>query len=165
MCVVTMLISLILSITTILIIFLLVRILLCVVTVEGASMSPTLDSDDQVLILKNFPISFLKKEQIAVLDLSQADSIPAPKPTVVIKRLIGLSGDVVRIHNSHVEEGVPFIDMAILNPDGYYEMEIPPGHCFVRADGTGSDSRHWGSIPLNALVGVVIKKMSKLEAS
>jgi signal peptidase I len=156
-----MLISLILSITTLLVIFLLVRIFLCIVTVEGASMSATLEPDDLVLILKHFPISFLKKEQIAVLDLSQADSIPAPKPTVVIKRLIGLPGDIVRIHNLQVEEGVPFIDMSILSEDGYYEMQIPPGHCFVRADGKGSDSRHWGPIPLHAMVGVVIKRMSK----
>ena len=143
----------------------LIQMFLCVVVVEGTSMYPILVSEDRVLILQHLPTSFLKKEQIAVLDLSKANSIPDPKPGVVIKRLIGLPGDVVRIHTSQIEEGSLFIDMSIFSEDGYYEMQIPIGHCFVRADGRGSDSRHWGPIPLHSLIGIVIRRMSKPAVS
>lgn len=125
-------------------------------------MSPTLRADDRVLVLRHLPIGFLRKSQIVVLDLSKAASIPAPKPTVVIKRLTGLPGDIVWLPISQVDETVIFADIATLRDNEYYEFQVPPAHCFVMADGHGSDSRHWGPIPLNALVGVVIRRMSTL---
>jgi signal peptidase I len=138
---------------------LLVRLFLVIITVDGTSMIPTFYPGDRVLIFRRFPVRLLRKEQIAILDLSKADLIPDPKPVIVIKRLIGLQGDIIRIHTSQVNQGVPFINMSILSDDGYYQMRVPPKHCFVQADGKGSDSRHWGAIPLCALVGIVIKRM------
>src|SRR5215207_5486678 len=105
--------------------FSMIRKFLSIVTVDGVSMMPTLVSGDRVLILRHIPTSLLRREQIAVFDLSKADSIPSPKPTIVIKRLLSLPGDVVRIHQSHLGEGVPFIEMSVLRDDDYYEMEIP----------------------------------------
>ena len=122
-------------------------------------MSPALEDGQQVLVLRHVPIWFLRKNKFVVFDLSRAENIPHPKPTIVIKRLIGLPKDTVRIHASHVDQGMPIFDMAALGEDGYYEIRIPPDHCYIQADGKGSDSRHWGPIPLYALVGIVIKKM------
>lgn len=137
---------------------------LYVVTIEGSSMNPTLKEGDRVLVLRRPPIRFLRKSQIVVLDLSKAAFLPAPKPKVVIKRLVGLPGDTVLLPISQVDQSVVFADIAILRDDGHYEFQVPPAHCFVRADGHGSDSRHWGPIPLYAMVGVVIRRMSILTA-
>src|SRR5687767_11469906 len=106
----------------------LVRIFLLVVTIEGSSMSPLLEDGDRVLVLRYFPIRVLRRSEILVLDLSKAASIPAPKPTAVIKRLAGLPGNIVRLPASEVEQDVLYATMSILSEDGFYEMQVPANH-------------------------------------
>lgn len=139
--------------------FIVIRMFLCIVTVEGFSMLPTLVPGDQVLILRRYPHWLLRMGQIVVSDLSKADSIPSPKPTIVIKRLVGVPGSIVKFHNSQVDPCTLFAGVATLDGEGYFKMQIPHQHYFVQADGQGSDSRHWGPLPFRTLVGVVIKKM------
>lgn len=156
-----MLFFLITDIILVLVIVLLIKIFLRVVNVEGASMSPTFEEGQQVLILLHIPTKLLRRDQFAVFNLSWAETIPDPKPSIIIKRIVGLPNNIVRIQGSQIEQWMPFKAISTRCDDGFYELQVPLGHCFVRADGTGADSRHWGPIPLHALVGIVVKRMSK----
>jgi signal peptidase I len=77
-----------------------------------------------------------------------------------VKRVIGLPGDTVSMRGGDV-----FIDGALLDQPYLAEKDgdtlaptmVPPNSYFVLGDNRGgsSDSRHWGSVPLDNIVGKV----------
>jgi signal peptidase I len=89
------------------------RLLLCIVTVSGPSMAPTLRSRDRVLVLRRWPTKWLQKGQIVIGDLGQvltafeqmpleARAKPLSTTSNFIKRVVGLPGDTVVIHISEL---------------------------------------------------------------
>lgn len=82
----------------------------------------------------------------------------------LIKRLVGLPGDDVRVHQSN------FPQYDTISPDKYdgeYAIwTVPDKHYFVLGDNPkGTDSRSWGPLPLNALKGVAFYQFSGGQAS
>jgi signal peptidase I len=78
---------------------------------------------------------------------------------LLIKRVIGLPGDVVEIHDGHViVNGQPLNEpyVAGSTTTGFYApTTIPPLQIFVLGDNRGfsNDSRSFGTIPLEDVVG------------
>jgi len=94
--------------------------------------------------------------------LSNVASIPFPKPVHVIKRVIALPGDEYRVRVEEIDPLVPLL--SILETCGeYYILKLPPSHLFLSADGKGSDSRHWGPIPYNAVIGLVLLRIPRRQ--
>jgi signal peptidase I len=79
-----------------------------------------------------------------------------------IKRVVGVPGDTIQIVNGHViRNGVREKDSYIVpcgnTPSCNFgkPIKIPPGHYFMMGDNRGEsdDSRFWGPVPTNWLIG------------
>jgi signal peptidase I len=78
-----------------------------------------------------------------------------------IKRVIGLPGETVEIRNGQVLVGGKPLEEPYLPETARTQMgnmapiDVPPGSVFVMGDnrGNSSDSRNWGPLPLNRIVG------------
>ncbi len=79
----------------------------------------------------------------------------------LVKRVVGLSGEVVRVHEGRVHiNGDPLEEgYADLSRGGGQSLlqRVPEGHVLVLGDARGHalDSRHFGAIPADALYGKV----------
>jgi len=81
-----------------------------------------------------------------------------------IKRIIGLPGDVVQIDATHIWVNhvllqEPYISAAINPADPTMQtLTIPPNQYFVLGDNrpTSDDSRYWGEVPKDLIVGKAI---------
>mmetsp|Transcript_9947 Transcript_9947/g.13800 ORF Transcript_9947/g.13800 Transcript_9947/m.13800 type:complete len:179 (-) Transcript_9947:213-749(-) len=109
--------------------------------IEGSSMQPTLNpnnsrmSDDYVVLAKCFYSP--KRGDVVV-----ARSPTSPREKIV-KRIIGLPGDIIR------ERG---------GDDGFGVTRVPKGHCWLEGDNKSSsyDSNGFGPTPLAILEGKVL---------
>ncbi|MBE7468782.1 MAG: signal peptidase I [Anaerolineae bacterium] len=130
--------------------------------VYGQSMEPNLHTDQRLVVEKLsynrhirqlLRLSGPERGDVVVIRLeSQGDEL-------LIKRVIGLPGDVVEIH-----DGLVFVNGQPLNEPyvagatttGFYApTTIPPLQIFVLGDNRGfsNDSRSFGTIPLEDVVG------------
>ena len=103
---------------------------------------------------------------------------PEPPTDVLIKRVVGLPGDLISVHDGHlfvngVERHEPYVDKidgvteptdpadpyASGQPDAPWSLDqpfrVPAGHYFVMGDNRtdSSDSRYWGTVPRRAIIG------------
>lgn len=129
------------------------------------SMEPTLTKGDRILVNRlAYRVGKPKRGDVVVISAS-SKTIPGfdypDKPVPLVKRLIALPGDKIRIE---AETGV-FINGKLLDEPyvkdlpnyDYPEVRIPEGKCFVLGDNRRSsmDSRYWAAIPLSAIQGKV----------
>jgi signal peptidase I len=123
-----------------------VRATVVVVTVEGVSMSPTLQPGDRVLVLRRRLRSIRHGDVIAFRrpqDSRSAGGQLPPEPAWLVKRVVAVAGDLL-------PDRVPGTQGAV----------VPPGHVYVLGDGSRSwDSRHWGCLPLEDVLGVVVTRL------
>lgn len=123
---------------------------LLVVTVRGMSMAPTYQPGDRVLVRRG-PSRRVRAGQIVVVDLPESlRPLPAGLPPTevlrqrrVIKRVAAVAGDLA-------PAGV-----------GDVPAPVPPGAMVLLGDNplASGDSRQYGAVPLDAVVGVVVRKM------
>lgn len=112
-----------------------VRRALFVVRIDGVSMEPTFRSGDAVLAIRRPIGPPIRHGDVVVCRLPA--ELPGP-PGYLVKRVAGLAGDAV---------------------DG--AGVVPPGRVYVLGDGTNSlDSRRLGPLPLSAVRGRVIARLS-----
>jgi signal peptidase I len=127
------------------------------VRIDSASMEPTLDHGDVVMVTRRPP---------PVADLARGDLVvfrwhgEGPQ---TLKRVVGLGGDVVVVRDAalfvnHERVDEPYVDHALI--DGYYSatFTVPEGSVFVLGDNRGNslDSRDFGSVSGSDLVGRVL---------
>ena len=161
------------------IIILIFIFLLRIVTVEGESMNATLDDKDRVIIthLNYTP----KRDDVVVANSSVLNK-------TIIKRVIGVSGDTVKIDynvnkvfvngeeisNEHINGTMinkGMFDPNYLISDGVYQYKVPDGKVFVMGDNrnNSTDSRTIGFIDNKDVLGHVIfrlypfKKLGKVK--
>lgn len=139
---------------------LLLRSLFFIANIEGGSMCPTLEHGDQVIVLKNYFPSLLRRGQIIVLRVPSN----CHHKQFMIKRIIGLPGDRI-VSFQKGNEYFVFLhnELTITLPEKQI-WDIPPQHVFVRGDCLQIvfDSLRWGPIPFSKITGIVIGKRSRL---
>jgi len=129
--------------------------------VYGQSMEPNLHTDQRLIVEKisynRFFRQYLKfkgpqEGDVVVIHLRSSGN------ELLIKRIIGLPGDVIEIRDSHVfVNGQPLSEPYLAGgTSGFYgPITVPPLHIFVLGDNRGfsNDSRNFGTIPLEDMVG------------
>ncbi len=123
---------------------------LLVVTVRGLSMAPTYRHGDRVLVRRR-PSRGVRAGQIVVVDLPESvrplpPGIPpaeALRQRRVIKRVAAVAGDATPAGVVHAPAPVPSGRMVLLGDNPL----------------ASGDSRQYGAVPLDAVVGVVLRRM------
>jgi signal peptidase I len=144
----------------------LARVTLLAVTVERASMSPTLEDGDRVLVWRYWPTRWLRKGQIIIfwpwLPASKSKRLlGTPDFVPYIKRVLALPGDTLVTSLSDLAESCRSEQTAAHDSAGRRTWHIPPGHIFVKGDNPlgGVDSLTWGPVPSNSVLGVVVMRL------
>ena len=132
-------------------------------TVSGPSMQPTFESNDRVIAVRHFT---LKRNDIVIL------KAPDEKNALYIKRIIGLSGDMVTSKNDKLYINGKQVSEAYLNnslkkaankngtlyTNNFTLKKRVPKNCyFVMGDhrNVSKDSRYFGFVKRSAIVGEV----------
>ena len=124
--------------------------------VSGLSMSPHIASGEFVLI--NTIVYRMHPPARGDIIAFHHDG---PTPETYIKRVIGLPGDRVRIDRGTVYvNGARLDERYVRYPDGrsFPEVTVPPDELYVLGDNRADsdDSRFWGFVPENAVLGKAI---------
>lgn len=142
-------------------------------SIPSASMSPTLEPGDHVLVSK-LGGAAPRRGEVYVLN-------PPPQPdTLFIERVIGLPGDRLRFSGKQWRiNGKPVITekqdaqrytetlgghrysvvyLADWSPGRHVDVTVPKGHYFVVGDNrdNANDSRYWGMVPAKNMVGRMV---------
>lgn len=153
--------------------------------VVGASMIPTLHESDYLIISK---INTTRHKATKLLNRSvklqppDRNSIivfryPKDPDVVFVKRVTGLPGERVvvkdgrvRIFNSASPEGFdPDEGLTLASPVtiGEVDLTVPDGNIFVLGDNRtpngSSDSREWGLLPINLVIGEAVFRLLPLN--
>lgn len=136
-----------------------VRSRVVVVEVDGISMSPTYGPGDRVLV-RRCRLDHVRRGQVVVVqrpDERTGWSDPASWDGRLdgrgwyIKRAVAVPGD-------------PVPD-AVLAAVGSAGATVPPGKLVVLGDNPRSDdSKRWGYVPADRLLGVVMRRMASIGA-
>jgi signal peptidase I len=121
--------------------------------VYGQSMEPNLHTD-QRLVVEKLSYNFHEPQRGDIVVLS----VPQAGPGLLIKRVIGLPGEKVEIKGGKVYINEQAIEEPYLSIQSQRDMKatvVPPKHVFVLGDNRGfsNDSRSFGSVPLENIVG------------
>ena len=129
--------------------------------IPTGSMQPTLIGDersgikDRILVDK---LSYVLREprrwEVAVF------RYPLDRSKNFVKRIVGLPGDRIRIQEGAVfVNGVPLAEPYVEHPsaDTLSERTVPADSYFVLGDNRAQsdDSRHWGPVPRENVIGKV----------
>ena len=125
------------------------------VVVEGFSMRPTLENDSYILVNKMAYRSKLpERGDIIVFHF------PIDPDQDFIKRVIGLPGDEIDIHDGQVIVNNLTLSEAYIAAAPQYagSWHVPENHVFVLGDNrnNSSDSHAWGAVPLENVIGKAI---------
>jgi signal peptidase I len=149
-------------------ILVLVRVALVLVTVQFDSMSPTLQHDDRVLVLRYWPARWLRKGDIVLVWpwLPRSGSLKALSMTQIkpfIKRIIGLPGDTLTTTLAELDATHKPAELLAHDTTGQRVWYVPSGHLFLRGDNFigGFDSLSWGPVPFHCVLGIVIMRLPR----
>jgi signal peptidase I len=135
--------------------------------IPSGSMEPTLEKGDRVLVNKvSYDLHDVNRGDVIVFEL-EPDEVGADGIKDLIKRVIGLPGDVIEtrdgvvyINDEPLEE--PYLADGTTtgspsdgqNP-GIERQTVPDGHVYVLGDNrsNSADSRYRGPIPIESIVG------------
>ena len=125
------------------------------VRVDGSSMLPTLQNGEYVLVNRlAFRNDLPSRGDIIVFVSPQTPELD------LIKRVIGLPGDTVKIFNGQVQVNGQTLNEPYIAATPTYnsEWEVPEGNLFVLGDNRNdsSDSHAWGPLPIENVIGKAI---------
>lgn len=127
--------------------------------VASNAMAPELSEGDRFLVLKS------REEK---QNVSRGDIIvfyPGQPPRTFVMRLVAFGGETVEIKEGKLLINGEPVEALSWNASGYFNMgeyasagravKVPPGHYFVLGDksATSNDSRFWGFLPQDNLIG------------
>ena len=120
--------------------------------VYGSSMEPNLHTDQRLMIEKvSYHFHQPVRGDIVVIKVPFSE-IP------LIKRVIGLPGDVVEVQDSQVYINGQLLNEPYLNVDHQRDVSpvvVPQGQIFVMGDNrnASNDSRFFGTVPTEDIIG------------
>jgi signal peptidase I len=124
------------------------------IRVESISMQPTLYAGDYVIVNK---LAYRIKDLPKRGDVIVFRYPPNPDAIPYIKRVIGLPGDQI-----HIADGKVYVNGQLVNEPYLVvttnrggDWSVPAGQIFVLGDNrnNSSDSRSWGFVPLENIIG------------
>ena len=125
------------------------------VVVEGFSMRPTLEDETYVLVNKMSYRSKLPEHGDIIVF-----HFPIDPDQDFIKRVIGLPGDKIDVHDGQVKVNEHVLSEAYIAAPPQYagSWHVPENHVFVLGDNrnNSSDSHVWGSVPLENVIGKAV---------
>lgn len=125
------------------------------VRVDGFSMRPTLEDGEYILVNKlAYKTGEPQRGDIVVF------VFPINPQEDLIKRIIGLPGEKVSVHNGVVSVNeVPLAEPYIASPPAYDgDWIVPDGQLFVLGDNRNDsrDSHQWGLLPVENVIGKAV---------
>jgi signal peptidase I len=120
--------------------------------VYGQSMEPNLHTDMRLVVEKlSYRLHIPQRSDIVVLRVR-------PDAELLIKRVIGLPGDEVAVHDGQVYVNGQPLEEPYLNQETRGNLAprvVPPLHVFVMGDnrGASNDSRSFGPVHIDNIVG------------
>jgi signal peptidase I len=141
--------------------------------IPSGSMEPTLQIGDRILVDKlSYHLHGVNRGDIVVFSRPPAENCGGPEVNDLVKRVIGLPGDVISLSNGYVyvdgkrlsESWLPSSEQGITSagPQGdssnlAHPFRVPTNNYFVMGDNRtdSCDSRYWGPINRNLIVGKV----------
>ncbi len=145
-------------ILSVLLAFIVIVFLYQPVQVEGTSMMPRLENHERIFINK-FVYRFRPVERGDVVVFRY----PLDPSKSYIKRVIGLPGDEVSIHDGHVLVNgralrEPYVPPEYLDAQSYSPVKVEPHHYFVLGDhrSSSNDSREWGTVDRSFIYGKAV---------
>jgi len=125
------------------------------IRVDGASMEPTLQSGEFVIVNKlAYVIGQPKTGDVIVFHF------PRDPEQEYIKRVIGLPGDQVVIQEGRVTVNGQLLEEEYIAASPVYEatLDVPSDSLFVLGDNrnNSSDSHSWGPVPVEYVVGKAV---------
>lgn len=129
--------------------------------ISGSSMYPTFHNNDHIVVDKfNGEISTLKRGDVIVF------FSPIDENRLLVKRIIGLPGDVIAIRNGSVFLNgkllrEPYTNHRSESYETIPAFPIPDGSVFVLGDNrlVSADSREWGAVDKSRIYGKYILKL------
>jgi len=121
--------------------------------VYGSSMEPNLHTDQRLVVEKvTYRLHGPRRGDVVVLRM------PERGPELLIKRVIALPGETVEIRDGTVYiDHQPLDEPYLVRRSGstYGPTIVPEGYAFVMGDnrGASNDSRVFGPVPLDSIVG------------
>ena len=141
--------------------------------IPSGSMEPTLQIGDRILVNKlSYHLHGVDRGDIVVFSRPPAENCGGPEVNDLVKRVIGLPGDVLSLSGGYVyidgkrlnESWLPATEQGITSagPTGNssnlaHPYRIPANSYFVMGDNRNDscDSRYWGPIQKSLIVGKV----------
>ena len=136
--------------------------------VRGASMEPSFHNWDYLLV-DEVSYRFRSPERGEAIVFK----FPNDPSQRYIKRIIGLPGETVQVQDGQVAisrgtERVPLDEKSYISSDtpGSIQITIPENEYFVMGDNRhySSDSRSWGTLPEDLIIGRVFVRVFPLSA-
>jgi signal peptidase I len=145
-------------ILSVLLAFIVIVFLYQPVQVEGTSMLPHLENHERI---------FINKFVYRFRPIARGDVVvfryPLDQSKSYIKRVIGLPGDEVSIHDGHVlvngkPLSEPYVSAGYLDEQSYAPVRVEPNHYFVLGDhrSSSNDSRVWGTVDRQCIYGKAV---------
>lgn len=146
-----------------------------VVEINGDSMMPTLESGDSVLVWSLPYTPGVPDENLDYGDIIVVAGPDSMDNVLMIKRIIGLEGDLIEIIEGQVyRNGVLLNEGYVLGMtlplnlqkdeekmpewDSEYSYTVPENHVYLLGDNrlVSSDSREYGALPLSNIMGRMV---------
>lgn len=137
------------------ILFLGINLVSARILVDGASMEPTLETGERVIVNRlSYKFGTPQIGDIIVFHF------PRDPSEEYIKRVIGLPGDTVQVKNGSVYVNGQLLNESYIDVKTNYTgtWQVPEGQLFVLGDNrnNSSDSHDWGTVPMDYVVGKAI---------
>jgi signal peptidase I len=125
--------------------------------VEGRAMSQTLNDQDRLIV--NRAVYLMSEPALSDIVMVRYPNDPE---RVFVERIVAAEGDRIEVKDGHFHRNgglvsEPYVSPELRSHENWGPQDVPAGHYFVMGDnrGNSSDSRVWGPVPSDYVLGRV----------
>lgn len=132
--------------------------------IKSASLTPTLEPGEIIIAKTKTPLS--SNYQYHPGDMIVFKGVPPLNRKLFIKRIVAIGNQTYSITNGIAHLNGNIITENFISPKNnkeaisrqLHQIKVPPGYVFVLGDNrdNSDDSRQWGFIPINNIIGKVL---------